>query len=149
MVDDMYYDYLMQYTWHVDYADYDGRYYAQRCYDDLGNRVSQRMHRVILCLTDPNMIVDHIDGNGLNNKISNLRIANAVQNAQNRKKANIDDATSIYKGVYFANKKWVATIAANHKRYYLGRFKTETQAAAAYNTAAKLLHGEFAYLNNI
>jgi hypothetical protein len=59
--------------------------------------------------------------------------------------------TSKYKGVYWDknNKKWMSRIKINKKTKYLGRFKSEKEAAEVYNKAAVELFGEFAYLNKI
>jgi hypothetical protein len=89
---------------------------------------------------------DHKNGNGLDNRRLNLRLANQYQQACNRRKR-IDAKTSQYKGVYFSTgaKKWVAKINGKH----IGYFPSETGAALAYNEYAQNLHGEFAVLNSI
>jgi len=58
-------------------------------------------------------------------------------------------STSKYKGVCWdkRNKKWGVTIQANKKKYHLGYFKDEIDAAKAYDKKAKKLHGQFACLN--
>lgn len=104
------------------------------------------MHRVIMnCPED--MVVDHLDHNRFNNQKSNLRICIQNNNMKNRK-LNINN-TSGYKGVILEKRtgKWVATIQANKRGKYLGSFETPEDAAKAYDTAAKELHGEFAHLN--
>lgn len=97
----------------------------------------------------PNEQVDHINGDGLDNRKSNLRICNGSQNRCNKGKPK--NNTSGYKGVtwHTPNKKWVAQIAVNGKHSYIGSFKTKEEAAKAYNKKAKELHGEFARLNNL
>lgn len=97
------------------------------------------------------MLVDHINGNGLDNRRSNLRLATAFQNLANMA---IRPHTSQYKGVSYykhrtSYKKWVAEIRCNRKRVRLGAFESEIEAARAYNEAAKNLFGEFARLNPI
>lgn len=83
---------------------------------------------------------DHIDQNTLNNYASNLRPATRNQNAANSK---IRAGTSKYKGVRLINNKynltksWRAEIKINYKAIHLGYFKTEKEAALAYNKAAK------------
>ena len=89
--------------------------------------------------------VDHIDGDKANNRWANLRPATPEQNMRNfdgRK-----DNRSGFKGVGFSAGKWRARIKANGVRHNLGRFDTPEEAAAAYNAAAKRLHGEYAVLN--
>lgn len=105
------------------------------------------MHRLIMKF--PRQCIDHINNNGLDNRKVNLRIASASQNAMNRKK--ISSTSSIYKGVGFHIKhnKWQAHIKVNGKIQYLGLFTNETDAALAYNNAAKRIQGEFAKLNEI
>lgn len=104
------------------------------------------MHRLIM-KAPKGLYVDHIDGNGLNNRKSNLRLCTATENSQNRgPRAN---CYSRYKGVSWhkTNKRWNPRIVAGGKRYNLGAFKNETDAAIAYDRRAEILHAAFAYLN--
>lgn len=89
--------------------------------------------------------IDHIDGNGCNNKMENLREATASQNSMNRK-GKKNSIYSKYKGVSFCKtrKKWVSQIKTNGKFISLGRFHTEEEAYKAYCLAAKKYFGEFA-----
>lgn len=104
-----------------------------------------QIHRFILGVTDPKLQVDHIDGNGLNNQKSNLRVCLPGQNICNRRMA---IAVSGFKGVHITGSgKWMATIRFNKKQYYLGSFLTKEEAARAYNEKAIELHGEFASIN--
>jgi hypothetical protein len=88
--------------------------------------------------------VDHIDGNGSNNRLSNLRLATHAQNLQNTEKPCSNK--SGFKGVAWHRKaqKWRAYIQANGKRHYLGYFETPEEGSVAYLAAAKKLHGSFA-----
>ena len=100
------------------------------------------MHGVIL--PSPNgFFIDHIDGNGLNNKRNNLRIVTHTQNMFNRR-LRVDNASG-FKGVFWHKhtKKWASEIVANKIRHHLGYFKTPEDAHAAYIAAAKKLHGEY------
>lgn len=94
------------------------------------------------------MEVDHIDGDGLNNRRVNLRIVTHRQNIWNRKK-NVNPTSSKFKGVslYKKSGRWVAYIAAHGKRRHIGYFDDEEAAARAYDAEARRLHGEFACLN--
>jgi AP2 domain/HNH endonuclease len=96
------------------------------------------------------MMWDHKDGDPANNTSENVRLATRSQNGMNRRK-NYGRYTSEYKGVSFyprtIKKQWTAEIKANGKRYRLGYFSTEEEAARAYDEAAKEHHGEFAKLN--
>lgn len=107
------------------------------------------MHRLIM-QPKPNEYVDHIDGNGLNNYRSNLRLCNSRQNLYNQQKT-LRPTSSIYKGVSFElfSNRWRAYISVDGIRRSLGRYKTEVEAANAYNTAALLYYGSFAKLNTI
>ena len=104
------------------------------------------MHRLITSVTK-GFEVDHIDGNGLNNSCSNLRICNRSQNAMNNRKQL--NTTSIFKGVYWDKRynKWIASIGINRKIKHLGTFAIEEDAAKAYDKAALELFGEFARPN--
>lgn len=99
------------------------------------------MHRVILGLKPSDADVDHKDGNGLNNRRDNLRVATNSQNMANRRCFNSNG----FKGIQKINNGYAAYIGA--KRKYLGFFKTPQEAARAYDRAAVELYGEFANLN--
>lgn len=96
-------------------------------------------------------LVDHKDGNGLNNTRANLRICNGTLNNANRRKQppRTGRTASRYRGVHKAlnSRYWGATISANKQRIYIGSFPTEQDAAKAYDAKAKELFGEFAVLN--
>lgn len=146
IVDDDDFDNLNQYKWR---ALQDGvNFYAVR--NMKRPRIYKgliRMHRVILGLTDPAVLVDHKDMDGLNNQRNNLRIANKSQNGANRNSEL--NSVSKFKGVCWdsSNKKWKVQIRKDGKRSSLGMFHSEQDAADAYNKAAIKLHGEFAKLN--
>jgi len=102
------------------------------------------MHRLILGHCVDGKVCDHRDGNGLNNKRSNLRPATHAQNIANSKRR---IATSKYRGVSWCKdrNKWMANIFINGKTVNLGRYSTELQAWAAYLKAAKKRYGQFVY----
>ena len=114
------------------------------------NRTTYQAHRLAWYLhtgEDPGELqVEHIDTNRTNNRITNLRLATAQDNAQNQSKRK--DTTSLYKGVSYHKKsnKWQSQIRANGENIYLGYFDTEIEAHAAYCKAAVELHGDFANL---
>ncbi|HRH44698.1 MAG TPA: HNH endonuclease signature motif containing protein [Pyrinomonadaceae bacterium] len=101
-----------------------------------------RLHRFLLNAPD-GFEVDHKNGNGLDNRKSNLRIATRSQNAANGSYQN----QSGFRGVYQFGKLFMANIRFNNKTIHLGRFSTKTEAAKAYDAKAKQLFGEFATLN--
>jgi len=111
------------------------------------------MHRVIMNAAEAN-IIDHIDGNGLNNKKENLRFATRSQNAQNKLRKS--KALSKYKCVHYAatekrklKKPWRAYIKDpnTNKKITVGYFATEEEAAKAYDKKAVELFETFAKLN--
>lgn len=117
-----------------------------------------RLHRLIMGLMDAprSVIVDHIDGNGLNNSRTNLRITDKNGNAQNRRKLLSKKCSSSYKGVCWKwshNKTnpWYASIRLpdGGKSKHLGYYRTEIEAALSYNKAASELFGPMAFLNVI
>jgi hypothetical protein len=133
------YEWLSKYKWHAVYTG--SKFYAYRC----RNKRSISMHRMIM--GEPKgKVVDHIDGNSLNNRRSNLRICTTAQNMRNRR---LTGGVSRYKGVYFIKRlnKWKAVITFNSKSIHIGCFSDEISAGKAYDKKAKELFGEFAYLN--
>ena len=94
-------------------------------------------------------VVDHKNMNNLDDRKKNLRICTVSQNNCNKEKASRNK--SGYKGVLWCkwHKKWRSVIMFNGKASYLGYFVDKKDAAIAYNTAAKYLHGKFARLNKI
>lgn len=107
-----------------------------------------RMHRVVLGLTRYDKIqIDHINGNRLDNRKSNLRICNCSQNQANKEK--ISSNTSGYKGVTFhkAKNKWMASAKYMGKSYFAGYFSNPIDAAKAYDALVKKLRGEYSRTN--
>ena len=89
------------------------------------------------------LFVDHIDGDGLNNRRCNMRFATHAQNMRN---ARIRcDSTTGFKGTNFHKQsgKWMARIRVNDKSNYLGLFTSPEEAHAAYCAASEKYHGEF------
>ncbi len=107
------------------------------------------MHRLVFNAT-PTQIIDHIDGDGLNNQKQNLRFCSRQQNNCNARKRK-SNTTSIYKGVMFERdrNKWRAVITSCGRIIRIGRFSREHEAAIAYNNAALIHFGEYALLNKI
>lgn len=144
IVDDEDYEYLSQWKWHLHNA-YGGGMYARRS-SSPPNKSSIYMHRVIMKAKKENL-VDHIDGNGLNNLRGNLRLCNHAENSRNRKKNK--NNTVGYKGVSFdkSHNIFRVDISVEGKRVFVGNYKKQEEAALAYDKKAKELYGEFANLN--
>lgn len=105
------------------------------------------MHRQIM--NPPReMLVDHINYNGLDNRKANLRLATRTQNNRHTRRT-MNPGSSKYKGVcwYSREKRWAVRIHADGKTIPLGHFKDEIQAAKTYDKAARKYHGAFAALN--
>lgn len=106
---------------------------------------SKFMHRNILNVAVDKMI-DHKNGNGLHNYRSNLRECSNSENQHNQKPKRC--GSSLFKGVSKSkDNKYRAQIKLNNKSKYIGSFKSELEAAKAYDAKAKELFGEFARLN--
>jgi hypothetical protein len=118
-------------------------YYARKNFWRAGRCFSIRMHTLITGWS----YVDHRNGNGLDNRRSNLRQASDRQNAQNRGRRS--DNTSGFKGVSWDDQQqaWSASICVDSVQQRLGRFSSREEAALAYDAAAAQHFGEFARLN--
>jgi len=105
------------------------------------------MHRQIMDFPE-GLLVDHKNNNTLDNRRENLRLATHSQNACNRSKIR-KRTSSKFIGVYFEKRtgRYTSKIRIKGKRLWLGRFKSESDAARAYDKAARKYHGEFAKLN--
>jgi hypothetical protein len=117
--------------------------YAHRGAYHNGKRSSQTLHQFITGYA----LTDHINGNGLDNRRSNLREATISQNGHNRRRDR--DSSSGYKGVswHARSGKWQVLIRANGPQKFLGYYVTAEEAARAYDAAARELHGEYAAVN--
>lgn len=107
-----------------------------------------RIHNLILDRPprEGKLVVDHINGNVLDNRKCNLRVCTHAENMRNitkRRKGN----TSGYTGVSKCGKRWAASIGDRGKTIYLGSFGNKEEAARARDLKAIELHGEFASLN--
>ncbi len=127
---------LAGYRWRV-FNDGRGHIYA-RAYAD---SKTIRMHRMILG-TPSGYETDHINGDGLDNRRANLRVATRTQNGSNRHSWS---SKSGFKCVYARGSRWYAQIGKERKN--LGSFATAEDAARAYDRAALARYGEFAALN--
>lgn len=138
-VDDCDYPSLMENRWTTLQAR--NRFYAISA----GRKGRELMHRRITGARS-GQEVDHINGDGLDNRRSNLRLCTRAQNSWNSK-SKLSDMKGVHRTK--GSKPWVALIRVNGKRHYLGNFLTKIEGARAYNDAAKKYYGDFAYLNQI
>lgn len=102
------------------------------------------MHRIILSAREGHL-VDHVNGDGLDNRRCNLRIATKSQNLINR----VAENPSGYRGVSLTpHGRWKAKVTLHRQAYrFPGSFGTSEEAARAYDEMALRYHGEFARLN--
>jgi hypothetical protein len=162
IVDEEDYDWLRKYRWSASAdAKHKGTHRAKttlykKMDDGFTWRRSEHMHRMIMG-AKRGEIVDHVNGDPLDNRRSNLRLATHAENCQNGKKGTYrgKPCLSKYKGVSKRSstkngKKysyWIGQIVVDGQHINLGNFKTEEDAARAYDEAAKEHFGEFAKCN--
>lgn len=139
---------IERFTWRI-YTSKNGYSRVESGIFRQGKKVSIILSRLLLS-SPKGKKVDHVNCDPMNNKRYNLRVASDAQNAQNAPKHK-SITTSKYKGVCFHRKKklWFTYINADKKRYNIGYFRNETDAAIAYNNKAKELFSDFAFLNKI
>lgn len=139
IVDDDDFEYLSQWKWHFASG------YAVSTTIKKG---STYMHQIVNC-TPKGLETDHKNGDKLDNRKENLRTATKSQNVHNM--GGRKNSTSRYKGVNWDKdrKKWLVRIANDKKQKNLGRYRSEEEAALAYNKVAIEYFGEFARLNEI
>lgn len=108
-----------------------------------------KMHRVIMNVTDPKCHIDHINGDGLDNRKENLRMVTNHQNRLNSRTYKTNQAG--YKGVSpiqtVTGLRWRSTITLNGTQHHLGCFDTPTEAALAYDLKSLELFGDYACPN--
>lgn len=125
-----------------------GRYWYVNNHGYVCTRDAPQLHRMIMG-AKKGEIVDHRNGDPLDNRKCNLRLCNAHQSSCNRRIQK--NNTSGFKGVSLKKNtgKYDATIRVHGKDNYLGTFDNKVEAAKAYNKAAHRFHGEFASLNQL
>lgn len=137
LVDDEDFDWLSGFNWHVLISQ------AKKQYAVTGHNTNSMARIIMRC--PKGMVVDHIDGDSLNNQKYNLRICTPEQNSLNRKPRK--SRISKYKGIQKVNDTWRVRIQFGNERLHIGYFKSDLEAAKAYDDAARRYYGEFAYLN--
>ncbi len=112
-----------------------------------GQYSKQYVHRVLLNVTDPEIIVDHINGDTLDNRKSNLRLSNKSNNAANMQ-VNRTKESGLPKGVYRERGEFKAQIRVRGVDIYIGHFKTIEEASVAYIKTASAVFGEHSFENS-
>jgi len=145
IIDDKWWDMLKYINWRPLFLN--GSTYATASV----NNKTVYLHRVLMS-NPKNMCVDHINRNGLDNRLSNLRVATASQNNSNRRA--FTGCTSSFKGVcvntkQFKSIRFRATIKLNNKTINLGTYDDEVSAAMVYDRAARFFHGSFSKTNSV
>jgi hypothetical protein len=122
-----------RFKWHV--VKYSQNRYAQREIRKDGRRTTIHLHTAILN-TPQHLRVDHINGDGLDNRRCNLRLVSVQENSFNHTKKK-QGCTSRYRGVCWVKRrgKWKAAIQVDGRTYNLGSFASEIEAARAYDRA--------------
>jgi hypothetical protein len=148
VVDDEDWPLLSSFKWQAHRGPHDSTWYAVRASRVGGKKTKVRMHRIIL-EADASLQVDHRNGDGLDNRRSNLRISTPSQNQQHRIRPTRPQKSSQWKGVYWCSqwKRWRARILVAGERLHLGTYRVEVDAARAYDRAALEHFGAFAAPN--
>ena len=147
LVDDEDFDHLNQWKWYVHFSR--GLFYAQRSAKrENGKQKTIHMHRLVN-KTPEGFHTDHINGDSLDNRSANLRTATCSENSKNRGRNNNCSTTN--KGVSWSDKKgkFYAQAMINLKKYHLGYFSSEKEAATAYEVFSSKNHGEFYYKKGV
>lgn len=140
LVDDEDYGKLSKYKWHANH-DNKGKFYADRStFKGIKGEFERKMHRLIMDCPKGKEI-DHIDGNGLNNQKSNLRVCTHAQNMKNM--IAHKDSRSGLRGVSPSGKKWQVRITNNYKEKYIGTYNSKLEAYQAYCDACTKYHGDY------
>ena len=147
LVDDADYERINKNKWCISVSG--NKIYAARNDYRNGKNNVIRMHREILGDIPDGLVVDHIDGDGLNNQRYNLRVCAMAQNLRNRKKPsnNNEKYTGVHRHSGKTKIRFRACIVHDGKFHHLGMYDTPEEAARAYDVAATELFGEFARTN--
>jgi hypothetical protein len=135
------YEWLSKYKWHAGRPTRAGKIYARRSTHGGGVIL---MHRMIMN-PPKGMVVDHINGNTLDNRRCNLWVCTQAENIQNG--GLHKGAKNRFKGVYPNGRKWYGRVKYKGETYYLGLFDDEVEAAKARDRKALELYGKHAWLN--
>jgi len=144
IVDDEDYPLVLQYSWHL--REIRGCRYAMNWQRINGKRYAVSLHSLLIGMRR-GFQIDHINGNGLDNRRSNLRHVTPAQNQANQ---HTTRGRSLFKGVRYQARRrtpWEAAITFHQLKIHIGRYATEEAAARAYDAVAKVLWSGHAKLN--
>jgi len=152
IVDDEDFEWAKKFTWGITCSPKCNTFYARTTWRENGKQVQTKMHRLLLGVADPEIDVDHRNGNGLDNRRLNIRISATFENIGSQNSRRVAGKSSRFKGVCLNNdhgtiRGWRAYITKQGKRIHLGHYPTEIEAAKAYDAKAVECFGEFARLN--
>lgn len=134
---------MSQYKWQARKSKHSHVWYAIRSVGSKPNQKTLQMHRIIMDLPSTNgLFVDHINGDGLDNRRINLRVATHSQNHMNERLRK--DNTSGFKGVSKQGNLWQVNMASNGRMVYVGLYKSLEEACEARRLAEIEMYGEFA-----
>lgn len=144
LVDDEDFEFLSKFKWYAWRGKKSKTFYA-RCHEPGCGRKHRKIYMHRLILYDAFGEIDHINGQGLDNRRSNLRVVTHRQQMCNVGLRS--DSRWKFKGIQKHNNKWMARITSSGVRHYIGLYSSQEEAARAYDCEAKKLHGEFARTN--
>lgn len=132
---------ISKYSWSLSFNKKENKFRTLKA--NLGNKYSS-LHRFLMKPKSPDIFVDHVNGNILDNTRKNLRLTDAKGNAKNITSKRKNNKSGV-KGVNFHKPtgKWAAQIQSNGKKMWLGVYDTKEAAIVAYQTAAEKHFGEF------
>lgn len=143
LVDDSDYEAISKYKWHI--KKHGRTFYAKHSTKKGDNRKQKTVYMHSLLLATPRgMEVDHIDGDGLNNRRDNIRVCVHAENTRNAR-TRLDNKSG-FRGVHFHSRDmvWSASIGFKNKRVHLGYFSSKLLAREAYRDASIKYYGNFA-----
>jgi hypothetical protein len=142
-IDDEDWDLIRGYRWKAHNSK--GSFYAISQWEELGEKKHILMHRLLLGLSDPVMVVDHIDGDRLNNRRANLRVCTQAENLRNSKLRS--HSSTRVRNVQFYKDRYRARVTLNGKTHT--KWFRKIDEASDWAKAKRIeLHGEFAYVEN-